>query len=404
MYQHNRFLGAVSCLVVTLLCYVLSNDSFGSREGPEDEKLDVTYRLDVPGSPLIAELLLQNNDASSVIPVAVDLNAPKYIFIDNRYRDSLGEWVRDEVVTVNQQPLLISGCNPREISFRNQSGLLRWRAWLIDMDLVWPFCGERFYGIVGLPALKESCLRIDWDAKQWCIKPAADRASMKSSVRMKYNQNGMLLLPIAFGGVDLEVTIDAEIRLVDTCAVALPSQSFKALRDASMIVDVRPHFSTGGDRRLLFGHTQASVRDEAASGGGFECRDVLVGDINLAYVGLRFLRRYNWLFDFPNERIYFEPSNGCADPDPSPCIGGADCFRDSCGFVVDQIDSEGRMYHYGLRRGDRILEINGVSTERMPFITVQSALWSARPGTSFLVARSMREPVAKEITVICTPE
>jgi len=116
------------------------------------------------------------------------------------------------------------------------------------------------------------------------------------------------------------------------------------------------------------------------------------------YVGGGILHRFNLTFDFAGRRLWLEPNSYYwrGPPPPATVRSGLACRPDG---IVEDVIPDSPAAEAGVRRGDRLVEVNGVSVPSLKFEDLKRAL-RAGPGTQVRLRLQTDGQEPREVTLI----
>jgi predicted aspartyl protease len=124
------------------------------------------------------------------------------------------------------------------------------------------------------------------------------------------------------------------------------------------------------------------------------------GDI-AGFIGAGILRRFNLTFDMTGRRLWIEPnaSYSIDSPPPASVRSGLVCLSEGTNWIVQDLIPGSPAAEAGVRLGDRLLEINGVSTQSMKFVDIKRT-FQAEPGTRVRLRLQATGETPREVTLI----
>jgi predicted aspartyl protease len=124
------------------------------------------------------------------------------------------------------------------------------------------------------------------------------------------------------------------------------------------------------------------------------------GDI-AGFVGSPILCRFNLTFDLAGRRLWIEPNANyeVEPPPPASVRSGLVCLPVGTNWIVADLISGSPATEAGVRRRDRLLEINGVSVQSLKPREIKRA-FQAEPGTSVRLRIQAKQETPREATLI----
>ena len=119
------------------------------------------------------------------------------------------------------------------------------------------------------------------------------------------------------------------------------------------------------------------------------------------FVGAPILCQFNLTFDLAGRRLWIEPNANYAmeSTPPASVRSGLVCLPEGKDWIVEDLIKGSPAAEAGARRGDRLLEINGVSVQSMKPAEIKRA-FRAEPGTPVRLRLQTRREAPRETTLI----
>lgn len=240
-------------------------------------------------------------------------------------------------------------------------------------------------GFLGLSFLGHFIFRLDHQQKLLRFAPAASNnlTGVGSSVPLQ-DEGFRLTVQAEVDGVPARLTVDTG------AGQALILESwFVEERKLRERYPKRLHVVTGGN---LLGQMRGEIaRLRTLKLGDYTLTNVFVefgartsarrGKI-AGFIGAPILRRFNLAFDLAGRRLWLEPNATYAMdlPPPGSVRSGFVCLVEGTNCIVQDLVPFSPAAEAGVRRGDRLLEIDGVPVQSLKFEEIKRA-FRAKPGT-----------------------
>jgi clan AA aspartic protease (TIGR02281 family) len=119
------------------------------------------------------------------------------------------------------------------------------------------------------------------------------------------------------------------------------------------------------------------------------------------YLGAPILRRFNLTFDVAGRRLWIEPNASYAveSPPPASVRSGFACLPEGTTWIVQDLIADSPAAEAGVRRGDRLLEINGAPVQSLKPQGIKRA-FRAEPGTRVRLRLQTGRETPRETTLI----
>jgi hypothetical protein len=119
------------------------------------------------------------------------------------------------------------------------------------------------------------------------------------------------------------------------------------------------------------------------------------------FVGAPILRRFNLTFDVAGRRLWIEPNASYAmeSPPPASVRSGLVCLPEGTNWIAQDLIAGSPAAEAGVRRGDHLLEINGVSVQSLKPEEIKRA-FRAEPGTRVRLRLQASGETPREVTLI----
>ncbi|HUY34372.1 MAG TPA: SUMF1/EgtB/PvdO family nonheme iron enzyme [Pirellulales bacterium] len=273
---------------------------------------------------------------------------------------------------------------------------------------------EKIDGILGMDVLRRLVFSIDFDEGRLRFHSSLD-ATFGVRVPLVWTDDAHPGCPVVCAELDSGVTQEF---LLDTGGVVTFSGTFEAsiydrLSKEGRLVREDPDMT---DFRLRMFTVDASVdmklgRARRLSLGGYTHEGAIFGRFVVNCLCLGFLSRYVVAFDFPNSVMYLRPGKAFARPDAYDlsCLVVA---RSGGAIVVTEAYAGGAGAAAGLRNGDAIVAIDGVSTREVSLFAFQRflcvegrhVLEVSRGGTQRRVVLSLDKALRDQSGAAAAPE
>lgn len=259
--------------------------------------------------------------------------------------------------------------------------VLRPRPEIPCLDLQWlsDGIGEQVDGLLGMDALREFVISIDFDAGKLQFRRAA-RRNFARRVPIKWRGEFGAQRPFVQAAFEDGV---AEDFLVDTAGIAnssatLRKELFDRFLERGILRPVVPAGVGDTPAKIVTRTGVESVtlgRATSLSLGGFTAKEpVFAPHPRVSAVCLNFLSRYFVTFDFPNSVMYLRPGKGFARADIWYNLTSFIVSKRDARVVVEAVRENGWGAKGGIQQGDSILAINGQETKSMSLFTIRRML------------------------------
>jgi hypothetical protein len=119
------------------------------------------------------------------------------------------------------------------------------------------------------------------------------------------------------------------------------------------------------------------------------------------FIGAPFLRQFNLTFDVAAHRLWIDPNASYAAGSPPPaCLrSGFVCLPEGTNWIVQDILADSPAAEAGVRRGDRLIEINGVPVSTLKAGEIKRA-FRAECGTRVRLRLQTGNEVDREVSLM----
>lgn len=259
-------------------------------------------------------------------------------------------------------------------------------------------------GLLGLSFLREFTFRLDYQQKLLSFASSANSnlIGRGSSVPL-YKEGPMLLVQAEVDRIPARLIVDTgggQALILRSSFVKKHKLRERYPNRLSMVT------GTG-----LLGETHGEIaRLQTLTLGDYITTNVFAefepdtktwpGDF-AGFVGIPFLRRFNLTFDPTGQRVWLEPNASYAmePPPPASVRSGLVCLPTGTNWIVQDIIAGSPATEAGVRRGDQLLEINGVSVQTLKFEKIKGA-FRAEPGTRVRLRLQAVAEASREVTLI----
>jgi len=309
-----------------------------------------------PEGLLLAELKARNRTYSAV----VDTGAT-FCFFDSKLRQHLVKYVDTVPIRTAGRPVkaeVFEGANATlgKIRFGNNTPFV-----CLDLRHVREGLGEPIYAMVGMNALRNHILYVDFDKGVGAIVDglATPPKSPGRRYRLHYDDK-------RFPQIECEIGKAAQYRQrvrVDTGSTSeltVTDDVWEQLMKARDIRDIE-HRSRGS---LAGMHVSRIGRLSRLRAGKDEFTATMVSEGNGNRIGNGFLRRYSVTIDFLGNAIYLRPGKRYAMATPRD-RSGLELFTREGKIVVGRVAKGTPAHNVGFRSGDVIVSLNGRSVDEI---------------------------------------
>jgi predicted aspartyl protease len=256
-------------------------------------------------------------------------------------------------------------------------------------------------GLVELSFLKQFNFRLDYDRKSVSFAPRASTnlAAGGSSVPMQQG-TPMLVVQAEVDGIPAKLMVDTgggQALILRSWFVEKHKLRERYPKRLSLITGVG-----------LLGQMRGEIaRLQTLKLGGFTVTNVFAefekkartwpGDF-AGFVGGPFLRQFNITFDAAGHRLWIDPNSSYdkgASP-PASVRSGLVCLPEGTNWIVLDILADSPAAEAGVRRGDRLLEINGVPVSSLKPAEIRRA-FRAEPGTRVRLRIQSGDEAVREV-------
>lgn len=258
-------------------------------------------------------------------------------------------------------------------------------------------------GFLGVSFLRQFAFRLDYQQELLSFAPPGNStfAGVGSSVSMQ--EDGRLTIQAQVDGAPARLVVDTG------AGQGLILQSWfveeQKLRER---YPKRLNVVTGGS---LLGLMRGEItRLQALKLGDYTLTNVFVefsaitnarrGNI-AGYVGAGVLRRFNLAFDLAGRCLRIEPNANylIEAPPPASVRSGLVCLPDGESWVMRDLLPDSPAAEAGVRLGDRLLEVNGLSTQSLRLEEIKRA-FQAEPGTRVRLRLQAPGETPREVVLI----
>ncbi|MGD0897975.1 MAG: PDZ domain-containing protein [Thermoguttaceae bacterium] len=248
------------------------------------------------------------------------------------------------------------------------------------VDLAWlrQVTGHRMFGVIGVPALRRSVIRIDFDRRRLnVLDPKVGGRNWGESFRFDYNSSGQIVVAGAVAGNIRESFI---LDTGCTSTGSLRRSTFDRLADSRRLAIV------GLDEVADVARSSSQPVGRVAEFcfGTFRHEKLLFDRSESSKVGLSYLRRFKVTLDFPAKRLYLLRGAHYDEPDLHNSTGLHLIQRDGTTEVA-MVDSNSPAEVAGFRPGDEVVTIQGRKAAALTLSEIRHVL-GARDGDNVPIA------------------
>ena len=228
---------------------------------------------------------------------------------------------------------------------------------------------ENIYGVIGMDVLRDNRILIDFDRGllRFLERSPGSLSELGTKIPVELTHDGS---PILSARITEDV---AENLLVDTGAQgnSLRADLFDQLIDSDQI-RLGSQFTSNTVAGQVSGN-RGTLRQVTI--GPFEQRDLRVSRLNISSIGLRYLSRFQIIFDFPAKSAYLKRSRDYSKPEPRATSGMTLNWVDGK-ITVTSIRKNGAAARAGLAPGDILVEIDGQPADTFDHFSLRQLLTS----------------------------
>jgi predicted aspartyl protease len=259
-------------------------------------------------------------------------------------------------------------------------------------------------GLLGLSFLGEFTFRLDYELKQVSFASPASSNLMGAGSIMPLQGEGLFVAVQAeVDGIPAKLLLDtgaSQALILRTGFVAEQKLRGRYPKRLSMV--------TGAG---LLGRTHGEItRLQTLKLGGYTLTNVFAEfettsnawPVDFAgFVGAPVLCRFNLTFDVVGRRLWIEPNANYAmeSPPPASVRSGLVCLPEGTNWIVEDLIAGSPAAEAGVRRGDHLLAINGVSVHSMTPGEIKRA-FRVEPGTQVRLRVQSKLETPREATLI----
>jgi len=259
-------------------------------------------------------------------------------------------------------------------------------------------------GLVGLSFLKQFNFRLDYERKSVSFAPRASTnlAGGGSSVPMQEG-DPMLVVQAEVDGIPARLMVDTgggQALILRSWFVEKHKLRERYPKRLSLVTGVgllgQMHGEIARLQTLKLGdHTVTNVFAE------FEPKTRKWPGDFAGFIGAPFLRQFNLTFDVASHRLWIIPNASYAAGSPPPaCVrSGFVCLPEGTHWIVQDILADSPAAEAGVRRGDRLLEINGVPVSTLKIGEIKR-VFRAESGTRVRLRIQSGGEVPREVSLI----
>lgn len=259
-------------------------------------------------------------------------------------------------------------------------------------------------GLVGLSFLRQFNFRLDYERKSVSFAPRAgtNLAGGGSSVPMQEGV-AMLVVQSEVDGIPARLMVDTgggQALILRSWFVEKHKLRERYPKRLSLVTGVG-----------LLGQMRGEIaRLQTLKLGDYTVTNVFAefepktrkwpGDF-AGFIGAPFLRQFNLTFDAAAHRLWIDPNATYATGSPPPaCVrSGFVCLPEGTQWIVQDILADSPAAEAGVRRGDRLLQINGVPVSTLKTGEIKRA-FRAESGTRVRLRIQSGDEVAREVSLI----
>ena len=243
------------------------------------------------------------------------------------------------------------------------------------------------YGLIGYEVFKRFVVRIDYDANRLTLLDPASFTYTGNGVRVPFKFNDHI--PQVEGEIDGiagKFDIDTGSRSsIDLMGPFVEKHGLKAKYQPKF--EGVTGWGVGGPSRSAI--TRAGVLklgevviERPVTELTLQTKGAFTDQYVAGNVGAGVLKRFNLVFDYNGQAIYFERNANDALPDVFDRSGmWLNVDEDDRYFEVVDVTADGPAERAGLKVGDRIRTVDGVTADKLTLYELRSRFRSATPGT-----------------------
>jgi clan AA aspartic protease (TIGR02281 family) len=264
-----------------------------------------------------------------------------------------------------------------------------------------PFKGD---GLLGLSFLDQFTFRLDYELKQVSFAPpASDRLMGAGSIIPLQGENFFVAVQAEVDGIPAKLLLDtgaSQGLILRSWFVAEQKLRERYPKRLSLITGAgllgRTHGEITRLQTLKLGdYTITNVFAE------FETKSNDWPSDFAGFVGAPILSRFDFTFDITGRRLWIEPNANYAleSPPPASVRSGLVCVSEGANWIVEDLIEGSPAAVAGVRRGDHLLEINGVPVQSMTPGEIKRA-FRVGPGTRVRLRLQTKQEKPREVTLI----
>jgi hypothetical protein len=340
----------------------------------QDENVLESFKVEGNGDFLLIPVTIGGREQKFVLDTGTSVTA-----VDVGLKE-LGEPAEQTIVLFNGKRA--EQLEVREATVGKTKMKLPSRLVCLDLAEFRRSSGHDIRGLLGMDFLSRHVIQLDFDGSRVSLLKKNTAHGEEIPIVLFYNYVPIVEATIAGAGDSLFV-IDTGLSGFDG---VLATETFDTVAKEGKFTG-----RTSGSTLTISGSAKVRVGTVSAlQFGDIASRGLVFAEAEGKFnaLGLGYLHRFTVTLDFPNRQLILAKGKQFDREDQDGLDIGAVIVSSANQRVVSEIEETGIGYKCGLRTGDRILEIDGRSTNALTVFQVQRLLRCARAGARLIVSHS----------------